>query len=357
MKKKELLALVGSACLALMLAALPLMAACGRKEVTPTPTPAHELVTLELYTNPAGGIMYTLGFALADLINEHSEWLRCNAVETSSSAENLRTIAEHPEKKNIWLGESTTITADMLALGRKPFEDIGPWKHTKWIGLMVNIGSAFVTLDPNIETWHDLEGKTFGLDVMGSTNQFMEEDLMEYAWKNKDKVKIDYGCTGDIAVDRLLDGTVDITWQGAICMGSGEYKEWVPMPSFERLLAARQVYFMELDESDIATVREETGLESLGLIGGEAKTVGKTDATNWKGLINCIGWLVSEDMDDEIVTEIMRIIYDYSGEFVNYHAVGRGITHETLGQLSVPRESYHPAAIKFLEDRGHKVGR
>ena len=317
----------------------------------------HKKVTLNLYTNPSGGIMYVLGFGLSQLINKHSDWLHCNAIETSSSAENLRYIVEDPEKKNTWFGEAVTIGVDQLAIGMKPYDKMGPWKKTKWLALMVNIGSPQVTLDPNIRTWRDLAGKRYGLDVMGSTNQFMQEWLMDYAWKNRKEVKIDYGCTGNIAVDRLLDRTIDITWQGAICLGPEKYKEWVPMPTFERLLSARKVYFMDLDEDDVATVRERTGLESMGIICGKAKRVGKTDAPNWKGLLNCIGWLVHQDMDDEIVDEIMRILYDYSDEFKDFHAVGRGITKATLGQLPVPRESYHPAAIKLLESRGHKVGR
>lgn len=90
--------------------------------------------------------------------------------------------------------------------------------------------------------------------------------------------------------------------------GAGEYKDWKPMPPFERLLAARPVYIMELDEKDIAIAREKTGAESLSLIGGKAQTIGKSNIPQWKGLLNSLGWLVQEDMDDEIVTEMIRII-------------------------------------------------
>jgi len=344
---KRMLLLVA---LSVVLIALPLSGALATPQ-------KHEKVTLELYTNPSGGIMYVLGFALSELINKNSEWLRCNAIETASTVENLRNIVGHPEKKNVWFGEAVTIGVDQLAIGMKPYQNIGPWKKTKWLSLMVNIGAPQVTLNPDIKTWRDLAGKRYGLDVMGSTSQFMQEWLMDYAWKNKDEVKIEYGCTTNIAVDRLLDGTIDITWQGAVMLGPEEYKEWKPMPTFERLLSARKVYFMELEEEHLAIVREKLGVESFALIGGKAKEVGKTEAPNWKGLLNCIGWLVHEDMDDEIVTEIMRIIYEHSEEFVKFHAIGRGITKETMGQLPVPRASYHRAAVKFLEARGHKVGR
>ena len=314
--------------------------------------------TITLYTMPSGGIVYTLGFALSEIINKNSEWLRCNAMETASTFENLRYIVGHEEdRKNTFFGSAVTMGVDQLALAMKPYDKIGPWKGTKWISLMANIGAPQVTLDPKIKTWQDLKGKTWGLDVMGSTMQFMQEWLMEYAWGNKKDVKLEYGCTANLAIDRLLDGTIDITWTGAVMLGADEYKEWKPMPPFERLLAARKVYFLELDEKDVATAREKTGAESLALIGGKAKTVGKTDAPQWKGLLNSLGWLVHEDMDDEIVTEITRIIYENSGEFAKYHAVGAGITKDTIGQLPVPRNAYHPAVIKFLEERGHKVGR
>jgi TRAP transporter TAXI family solute receptor len=319
--------------------------------------PKHKEVKLTLYTMSSGGIVYTLGFALAELINKNSEWLRCNAVETASTFENLNYIVGHADKKDTYIGSAVTIGVDQLAMGMKPYDKLGPWKKTKWLSLMANIGSPQITLDPNIKTWHDLDGKTYGLDTMGSTNQFMQEWLMDYAWKDKDKVKLVYGNSANMAVDRLLDGTIDITWTGAVMTGAGEYKDWKPMPPFERLLAARPVYIMELDEKDIAIAREKTGAESLSLIGGKARTIGKSNIPKWKGLLNSLGWLVQEDMDDEIVTEIVRIIYENAEQFANYHAVGKGITKETIGQLPVPRNSYHRAVIKFLESKGQKVGR
>lgn len=112
--KKIVMALL----LCVALAVLPLSSASAKKKVT-----------LNLYTNPSGGIMYVLGFGLSELINKHSEWLRCNAIETSSTAENLRYIVEHPGWKNTWFGEAVTIGVDQLALGMKPYDTLEPWKQ------------------------------------------------------------------------------------------------------------------------------------------------------------------------------------------------------------------------------------
>jgi len=317
----------------------------------------HEKVTLTLYTMPSGGVVYTLGFALSELINKNSEWLKVNAVETASTFENLRYIIGHDERKNTYFGSAVTIGVDQCALAMKPYNKVGPWKKVKWISLMANIASPQITLDPKIKTWKDLKGKTWGLDTMGSTNQFMQEWLMDHAWKNRGQVRLVYGNTANIAVDRLLDGTIDITWTGAVALGPDEYKEWKPMPPFERLLAARKVYIMDLDDKDIEIAREKTGATSLSLIGCKAKKIGKSDIPNFKGLLNSLGWFVHEDMDDDIVTEIIRVMYENAEDFGNYHAIGKGITKETLGGLPVPKEDYHPAVVKFLESKGHKVGR
>lgn len=140
----------------------------------------HKKVTLTLYTMASGGIVYTLGFALSELINKNSEWLRCNAVETSSTFENLRYIVGHDEKRNTYFGSAVTMGVDQLALAMKPYDKVGPWKKTKWISLMANIGAPQITLNPNIRTWRDLIGKTYGLDTMGSTMQFIQEWLIDY---------------------------------------------------------------------------------------------------------------------------------------------------------------------------------
>ena len=305
----------------------------------------------------SGGVVYTLGFALSELINKNSDWLHCNAVETSSTFENLRYIVGQSDKKDSYVGSAVTITVDQLALGIARFKEMGPWKECKWVSLMASIASPLITLDPDIQTWKDLKGKTIGLDTMGSTNQFMEEWMIDHAWNIRDEVRLTYGNTAKIAIDRLMDGTLDVTWTGAVTLGPGEYKKWKPMPPFERLLQQRDVHVLELKDEDVAKVREKVGASSFSLVGCEAKEIGKSDLPKFKGFLNSLGWLVHEDMDPDIVREIVRIIYENADKFGDYHAVGKGITKETIGELPVPREDYHPAVIEFLESKGHKVGR
>ncbi len=52
---------------------------------------------------------------MSELINKNSEWLRCNAIETASTFENLRHIAGHPERKDTWFGSAVTMGVDQTS--------------------------------------------------------------------------------------------------------------------------------------------------------------------------------------------------------------------------------------------------
>jgi len=346
-KKERLLVLLGSICLVLVLAALPFMGACAPKEVAP------EKVQLEMYSNPTGGIAYTMSYALSDLINKNSDMLSATCIETASTTENIKTLIAYPEKKDYFLGFGVTHSLYLSSLGIAPFTEV--WDEWKIVGLCAIVGSPLLTLDPNIKTPQDMIGKRIGLDPVGSTNEYIPTYLMMYAWDIWDKVDADYGFTADIAADSLMDGTIDVTWQGAVMLGPGEYKEWIPMPSFERILAKKQAYFIEMTDEDFAKAREGSGLGSVYPIGFRAQTVGETTSPDFKGMANPLLFWVHEDMPDDTVTEICRIFYEYAEEFEAYHAVGRGLTKETVADIPVARAKFHPAAIAYYESMGVEV--
>jgi TRAP-type uncharacterized transport system substrate-binding protein len=63
---------------------------------------------------------------------------------------------------------------------------------------------------------------------------------------------------------------------------------------------------------------------------------------------------VSKNLPDDVVTELLSIIYDHVDEFANYHAVGKAITKKSLSMTYTTKDFYHPAARKFFEDKGNK---
>ena len=63
-----------------------------------------------------------------------------------------------------------------------------------------------------------------------------------------------------------------------------------------------------------------------------------------------------KDLPDDVVYEMLSIMYDHIDEFKNYHAVGKALTRENMGDIAVPVEGIHPAAIKFFKEKGIKYG-
>ena len=60
-------------------------------------------------------------------------------------------------------------------------------------------------------------------------------------------------------------------------------------------------------------------------------------------------------MPDHVVTEILRVVYENVHKFKEYTFLGAILTQETLASLSVPAGSYHPAAVKFFNEKGIKI--
>jgi TRAP-type uncharacterized transport system substrate-binding protein len=63
-------------------------------------------------------------------------------------------------------------------------------------------------------------------------------------------------------------------------------------------------------------------------------------------------------MDQEVVYEVCRVIYENSSRFGQVHAVGKGMTKDRLAAIPVFTESdFHPGAVKFYKEHGIKIGR
>ncbi len=362
MKQKILFGL-----LVLTLVALPLFGACAPTPApapptpaptpapTPTPTPTHEPVALEIYSNPFGNAGYVLSFALADIINKNSEWLRAVAIESPSGAHNMKILQRSPEKSGVWVGYLNPLSIHHSTLGGAPFTPEEPFKMSvKAVSITANIGAPFLTIDQNIKTPQDLIGKTVALAPKGSTEEFVPRFLLE-AWGVYDDVRI-VTMAFPAQSDALIDGTIDLGRSGAVILGHEEYADWTPIPLFEKILMARETYIFSTTAEDYAIVRENTGYPVYP-IGGKGKTIGKSTLPDWLGSHISLGWFVSENMPDDVITELVRIIYENAELFVTYHANGAAIAKETIGGVAIPRDGYHPAAIEFLEAKGVTVGR
>jgi TRAP transporter TAXI family solute receptor len=325
---------------------------------TPTTAKAkdHEPYTVELYAIKMGYSGYILSFALADMINKNSDWLKMNCMETKGSVENVLTLMKHPEKQKTWMGYYNNFTGYMASIGTKPFKK--PYDETRALCMTTQVCAAFGTLDPNIKTLNDLAGKRVMMPPKAIAHGFAYDIIFKQGVGNYDKLKISRGGLSAVK-NALIDGTVDVGFisTNPVKLRPDGTWDFLNVPACGELMKTKKTYIIEIPEDVLKKSSEASGAP-LYQIENAGGTVGKSTFGPWSGLLVTPGWYVHKSMPDDVVNEIMRILWENADEFQNFHAVGATISHENLPKLAEKESVFHPAAIKFYKDHGvTEIGR
>ncbi|MBI4185928.1 MAG: TAXI family TRAP transporter solute-binding subunit [Chloroflexi bacterium] len=316
---------------------------------TPKPTPSvkHEVTQINIYSLTLGATAYVLGFALADQINKHSDWLRAVPIETTGATENVQLASREGNRKNSILN---------LAIGSfydsREGRDVFKGKPYKFTILSNNFPwqNAIVTLNPNIKNFEDLAGKrvspAYAPGITGDkTFRFFAEKLGML-----DKVNVSYLSYAKMK-DALIDGTID----AAFLPLSGFLPKFVPNPATEELLAAKKVYSVHHP----ATPEVEAEMQRAVMIPFGFKTIPKTAdprlQNDWLVTESVSTWAASPELPDDVVAEVLRILWEYRNEIKNYHAVAEGYSLQGLVDVYAEAKSFHPAALKFWTEKGAKI--
>lgn len=298
-----------------------------------------------------GGHRDSASFALADMINKNSSWLKATAVETRSSTVNVRTIAEDPEKRKDTLVFTSAYTNLEAARGYPPFRE--PYASIRWVGKTIVVGATFISSSPNIRKPEDMIGKRVALGSRGSTVDIGPAAILD-AWGIKDKVRLsnlDWGA-GKTA---FIDGTVDVHILSAIDIGGGKFS---PPPAGAEIMASpKPVYFIDVDEEVCRKARENTGYPiypypvPAGALGPK-----QPEAIVMQSQV--MAWYADLAMDEKVVYEISRIMWENAEQFAEKHVTGKGITKENIHMVpGLTAEGMHPGALKFAREKGLKIGR
>ena len=226
------------------------------------------------------------------------------------------------------------------------------------------LNETFVTLDPNIKTLADFSGKTVALP----------RDVPEgYGWIFRNM--LDLAGAKDY---RLIHGGIDARLtalrDGAAAAGVLPFDYYYPdgfalSASLMELGARGTLYYPNqgninenLDIIAKACVTDpfigKSALPPLGMI-APANSLGPTQPENMVYVSTPIYWSAGIEMPEEVVYEITRILYEAAknGDFIPYHAMGKGITTEFLTMSfwtddAEKKAMFHPGALKFYEEVG-----
>ena len=342
MKKRKIFLIIGSIYLILALLALPILTACT--ETTPG---TYEI---EIYGGKAGQSAYLAAIALADIINENSTWLRATGIESANITSNFQLLVNEPERRANTLIVSMPEFHIFASEGREPFTT--QYDGLRFTAVTSCVVMGFITLDPNIKTVADFEGKRVSIGAKSMVTLVEEFQMIFESAGVLDEVDLEYLGFSE-GVDALRDELIDAT--PAIVNLTSPPDQYTPSPFMTEIMATRTVYFISFDSKDVTHM--------LGIIGPvqtesivPAGSLGETQTEPWITLGTASGFAADKEVPDDVVYEICRIIYENADKFQEYGQSLGFISQETMADWGLPEKDIHPGALQFYKDKGMEIG-
>ncbi len=196
-----------------------------------------------------------------------------------------------------------------------------------------------VTLDPEIKTVADLEGKNVSIGAAGSGVYFNAIDILGAYGLTEEDINATYQSFGDSAND-LKDGKIDAAF---IVAGA-------PTTAITDLATTKDVYLVALDDAHIEDLIASSPYYSKNVIAaGTYKGIDEDITTVAVGAVV----LVRDDIDEDTVYAITADLFD------NYQSLGN--THAKYNEMSlefgasVTAVPYHAGAAKYFAEQGIDV--
>ncbi len=321
----------------------------------PAPAPAKTKTTrVEARTTTFGGSSYILGFAVCDLLNKNSKWVRGAVLESTGSAENIRTVAADPKKQKRTF---FTCSVDMYELAKKgtpPFDkNAVKIKELMVLAYQQSLAGMIITLDPDIKTLADLKGKRVATWPRGTTKFDLTYSLVAGAGKDVTD-SIQWQFTGYAGYNDMILGKTDAAFGFLPERGPGVY---TTVPKLKELISKRRVYFVSATPAMRARTLKEFGpgygATAIVKKGALGKDVPRQDTM---GINIVLGWTVYPQMPPEVAYEIVKVMYDNREKFKHYHSAGKNLSKDRLGAFPAAKDRWHPGARRLFEEKGIPYG-
>ncbi len=300
-----------------------------------------------------GDMWFALSHALATFINEESDWLTADVVTTAGVADNTRFLLGDKEAQKTHL--NVTMLPGATFWGEDEYMPLQ-------ITMLLMLNETWVTLDPNIKTYADFEGKTVVIprDAPDAYSWIFRNMVQLAGVKN---VRFLHGGIED-RLTALRDGAGQV---GVLPFDYFHPDEYTLSASLIELGARSTLHFPNQGdlEKNLALIEKAcksdpfAGIKeqpAMGMI-ARKEAFGKTQTEQIAYVATPVYWSAGADMPEEVVYEITRIIYEAAkaDKFTAYHNMGKGITPEFVAMSywktdEEKEKYYHPGALKFFSD-------
>lgn len=288
-------------------------------------------VSLTFGTGSEQGTYYGFGSVLSQFVTTKTD-VSMTAVSSGGSKANI----EDMDAGDVQLG---FVQSDVMSYAYS-----GTSLFTEKIGSFSTVAALYmeqvqiVTLNPDIKSVADLEGKIVSIGDLGSGVYFNALDILGIYGLAETDITPVYQGFGD-SVESLKDNKIDAAF---VVAGA-------PTNAVSSLAATNNVYIVSLDEQHISDLIELSPYYSAYTIPADVYDTPEDCATVAVGAVI----IVRDDVPEDAVYDIVSTIFGNIKDITDAHAKGAELNLEFASSITdVP---YHPGAAKFFAENNIEV--
>lgn len=292
---------------------------------------------LSISTGGTGGVWYPMGGAMANVLTKHLPGMAVTAEVTGGSVANI----------NLLGSKKSDIVFSMVDAAWDGLHGTGKFKEKvpmRTIAVVHPLVMHVVTVEGRgIDRIADLKGKRISTGSPGSGTEIMALRILEAYGINADRDVVRERLGVADAANALKDRKIDAFMHAA----------GVPLPAVTDVAATPGIQVKLVDHAD--------ALPAMTKKYGPIYAAGTIPARSYAGqhkdnrTINVWGVLfVHETMDEKLVYEILKTLFDRHKDIVIAHREAANMTleNQAIGATAVP---WHPGAVKYFGERGVSV--
>lgn len=310
-----------------------------------------EKVVVDFLGSQYGTYSFIIMYAASDVVNKNHPWIKGLVRETFGASDCIKHLDADPKLRKHAIA-TCTIPAMYGGRAGRP-KEIYPRPIKGILNLFNEVDAAWqlVTTDPKIKTPADLVGRRADVGAYGNYMGVIGDILLE-AYGVKDKLaSLEHAAQERTAIGNLIDGKIDVSTSGMLKM-PGDKCGFSALT--KELMAARKVYPLSVSPEMIKKMVEISGIpfSSWTVPAGAFSP----DAPSFTTVVYPLNAVAHEDMPEQLVYEIMKVLIAHVTELKKYSAVAGWMTKENMASMHLPVADFHPGAIKAYREAGIKIG-
>jgi len=277
------------------------------------------------------GTYYAYGGVLSQYVSGKTD-VSITAVTSGGSQANIEDIAAEANQLGFVQSDVMSYAYSGTNLFAEPVEGFST------VAAMYMEQVQIITLDPEIKTVADLEGKVVSIGAAGSGVFFNALDVLGVYGLSEADIEPVYQSFGD-SVESLQDGKIDAAF---IVAGA-------PTNAVTSLATTNDVYLVSLDAEHIAKLIEVSPYYSEATIA--ADVYGTAEDATTVAIAAVI--IAADSVSEDAIYDMTSTIFENLGEISEQHAKGYEASLEFASSITdVP---YHPGAAKYFAEKGFDV--